>query len=86
MGLDTASVQFLCTAKSLDVNFACTAMIGRQWFFPEARALRRVFSVLGVQSDAKKFIRENSFGEAFFSLLGAKEISEVLLFPAKDFV
>jgi hypothetical protein len=77
MGLDTAAVMFLCGAKAAGVDFSSTAMIGRQWFFPEVGALARVFSALGVPRDADQFLRENHYSENFFSLLGARQISSV---------
>jgi hypothetical protein len=77
MGLDAASVQFLCAAKSLGVDFTDTATIGRQAFAPGDRALRQVFSTMGFGQDAEEFLRENRFGEKFFSLLGAKTIVSI---------
>lgn len=77
MGLDSASVMFLCAAKSLGVDFTRTAMIGRQSFCPDAATLRRVFSILGINHNAEDFLRANSYGERFFSLLGAKELTSI---------
>lgn len=77
MGLDTASVMFLCGARSAGVDFTRTAMIGRQSFFPEPAALGRVFGALGIDEDANKFAREHAYGERFFSLLGAQEITSL---------
>ncbi|SRR5579871_5342258 len=77
MGLDTASVKFLCAARSLGVDFTSTAMIGRQQFFPDPATLQRVFSILGVNHDPKEFLRENLYGERFFALLGAKDIASI---------
>jgi hypothetical protein len=77
MGLDTAAVMFLCGAREAGVDFSSSAMIGRQWLFPEAGALEKVFSVLGTPRDAEQFLRENEYSENFFSLLGAERISSV---------
>lgn len=77
MSLDTASVMFLCAAKSRGVDFTRTAMIGRQSLCPDPATLRRVLSVLGVNHNAQEFLRENSYSERFFSLLGAKEITSI---------
>jgi hypothetical protein len=82
MGLDTAAVLFLCGAKRAGVDFSNTVTIGRQWFFPEVEALRRVFSVLGIPRDAYQFLQENEYSEKFFTLLGAQQISSV---DASDF-
>jgi len=77
MGLDTASVMFLCGARKFGVDFSRTAMIGRQSFFPEQAALGRVFRTLGIAEDPDEFVRKHAFGERFFSLLGAQEITSL---------
>lgn len=77
MGLDTPAVKFLCAAKSMGVDFSNTATIGRQSFFPDPLSLQRVFSVLGVSREAEAFLRENPYGEAFFSLLGARCVDSI---------
>jgi len=61
----------------MGVDFADTLMIGRQTFWPDAAALRRVFDVLGVDHDADQFAQQNKYAEPFFSLLGASEISSL---------
>jgi hypothetical protein len=48
VGLDTASATFLCAAKSAGVDFTCTAMLGRQTFYPDSASLRRIFSIQGI--------------------------------------
>jgi len=77
MGLDTSAVLFLCAAKSLGVDFTRTLTIGRQSLFPSEAALSRVFSVLGIAEDVKRFLDENKFGERLFSLLGAQEVGSI---------
>jgi hypothetical protein len=77
MGLDDASVKFLCAAKSLGVNFTSTATIGRQQLYLNAATLRRVFSVLGISQCADDFLRENTYGDQFFSLLGAEHVESL---------
>lgn len=77
MGLCSASVKFVCAAKSLGVDFTDTLMIGRQNLFPTAVALKRVFSILEIDQDAGDFLLKNSFGEPFFSLLGAKAVTSL---------
>jgi hypothetical protein len=81
MGLDTSSIVFLCAAKSIGVDFGSTAMVGRQSFWPDEAALRRVFSVLGIDRDAADFLRQHEYGEEFFSLLGAHQIDSVDVSP-----
>ncbi len=61
----------------MGVDFAATAMIGRQSFWPGEDALRAVFATLGVDADAAAFVRDNPFGEGFFRLLGAQEVLSV---------
>lgn len=77
MGLDTASVMFLCGARNSGVDFARTAMIGRQSFFPDPAALGRVLAALGVDENPTDFVRDCAYGERFFSHLGAQEITSV---------
>lgn len=77
MGLDTVAAKFLCAAKSMGVDFTRTATIGRQLFYPEAGSLKRVFSVLGIDQDAKNLLRENEFSERFFELLGARDVASL---------
>ncbi len=77
MGLDTASVKFVCAAKSFGVDFTDTLMIGRQSLLTTPASLQRVFSILGIDLDADEFLRENDYGEAFFSLMGAKKVNSL---------
>ncbi len=81
MGLDTSSIMFLCAARSMGVDFGSTAMVGRQSFWPDEAALRRVFSVLGIDRDAADFLRQHEYGEEFFSLLGAHHVDSVDVSP-----
>src|SRR5580765_7727017 len=73
MGIDSASVLFLCAAKSLGVDFDRTLTVGRQGFYPDAAMLTRVFSILGVSENVETFLKSNRFSEAFFRVLGANE-------------
>lgn len=77
MGLDTGSAIFVCAAKSYGVDFADTLMIGRQSFFPLPASLQRIFSILNVNQDAKRFVRDNGFAEEFFRLMGAQEVNSL---------
>ena len=72
---------FLCAAKSFGIDFSSTLMVGRQSFWPEPHALQRVFSTLGIDCDAKVFLRRHKYGEEFFSLLGAKQIESIDVSP-----
>ncbi len=77
VGLDTPAVMLLSGAKALGVDFARTAMIGRQSFWPDVATLRRVFTVHKLNIDAVNFLRDNPYGERFLALLGAQEISSL---------
>ena len=83
MGLDTASVKFVCAAKSFGVDFTDTLMIGRQSLLTTPASLQRVFSILGIDLDADEFLRENDYGEAFFSLMGAKKVNSWTIHPTR---
>ena len=77
MGLDCAAVKFLCAAKSIGVDFSSTFMVGRQSFFPQINTLETVSAVLGLQCDPATLLRQSSYAEEFFSLLGAKQTSSL---------
>jgi hypothetical protein len=77
MGLDSASLKFCCAAKSLGVDFRTTLMVGRQSMFSNPLELRKVFDALGVGSDPEAFLRDNKYGEAFFTILGASSIASL---------
>jgi hypothetical protein len=77
MGLDCAAVKFLCGAKSMGVDFAHTIMVGRQAFYPKRDTLERVSAVLGISCDPIALLNTTKFGESFFTLLGAKQVSSL---------
>lgn len=77
MGLDTASAEFVCAAKLFGVDFTNTLMIGRQHLFADPSPLQRIFSILDIEQNAERFVRENQFAEEFFRLMGAKEVSSL---------
>src|SRR5262245_62010722 len=77
MGIDTASAMWLCAARSLGADFSRTATIGRQSFTPDARVLGQIFRVLGIDEDAKRFLFDHAYAEAFLSALGATETDSV---------
>jgi hypothetical protein len=82
MGIDTASIKFLCAAKSMGVDFETTAMIGRQYLFPDPGVLHRVFQVLEIPIDGQTFIDEHLYSEELFKLLGARSVES---FDASDY-
>jgi hypothetical protein len=83
MGLDTAAVQFLCAARNRGVDFSRMAMIGRQWFFPDADALERVLSVLQISADPASLLAE-PYAEGFFELLGARSVDSLDASPYEN--
>ncbi len=74
MGLDSAAVKFLCAAKSSGVDFQSTLTIGRQGLIAKPYVLQKVFATHHVGLDPATFLRENQYGDAYFSLLGATEM------------
>lgn len=77
MGLDSASVKFVCAAKSLGVDFRATLMLGRQSMLVKQAPLQRVFSVQGIDVDPDEFLKSHEYGEGFFSLFGAQEVDSM---------
>lgn len=66
----------LACAKKLGVDFASTAMIGRQNFSGAGLepGLRRMFETLGIRQDPREFRAKNHFCEELFRLLGAQQV------------
>jgi hypothetical protein len=77
MGIDTAMAQFLCGAKCAGVDFSDTLTLGRQSFNPHPRVLQRIFSRLGSGTDARTFVRENTWAEPFLQVLGAQNLASL---------
>lgn len=77
MGLDNASIKFVCAAKSLGVDFTSSVMLGRQRLLPDAKTLQEVFAIHGINLRGTEFLTANKYGEKFFSLLGAHEINSM---------
>ena len=77
MGLDNASIKFCCSAVTQGLDFSRTLMIGRQWMYCDQDSLAQVFAKREIDSCPAQFIRDNKYGDAFFSLLGAKEVQSL---------
>ncbi len=77
MGLDTAAAQFLCAARSIGVDFSETLTIGRQSLWGDPVAWQRIFNVLGIELDAREFLRRNKHAEPFLALLGAQKTASM---------
>ncbi len=78
MGIDSNGARFLAYAKTLDVDFVQTAMIGRQNLYINPLKLRQVLEQFGYgptdQEVAGIFGRSDGFSEAFFHYLGAQQV------------
>lgn len=74
MGIDMPSVQFLCCAKSIGVDFSDTMMIGRQAIHAPPAEFAPLLSVVGIPNRALRTLAKGEFAEPLFGLLGAKNI------------
>ena len=74
MGIDMPSVQFLCCAKSIGVDFSDTMMIGRQAIHTPPAEFAPLLSVVGIPSRALNTLSTGEFAEPLFGLLGAKNV------------
>ena len=55
-----------------------TLTIGRQFFYPNPRALAQMFRWQGIERDAGDILRESGgWAEAFFHLLGARSVASL---------
>jgi hypothetical protein len=74
MGLDLPSIQLLCCAKNIGVDFTEALMIGRQEILCGPDEARRALSAAGIAQECAQEIRRGEFGEAVYRRLGAKNI------------
>lgn len=78
MGINSDGTRFLLHAKSRGVDFARTAMIGRQALHLERDELVRCFAAFGASLDAGAveaiFTQSQGFTEQLFKQLGAAEV------------
>jgi hypothetical protein len=77
MGLDLASIQLLCCAKNIGVDFTEALMIGRQTISCSPNEARLALSAAGIAEKCAQEIRTGEFGETVFRLLGATNIYSV---------
>jgi len=77
MGIDIPSLQLLCCAKNIGVDFSDTMTVGRQHVYlpPDATAL--ILGAIGTPRELASAILEGQSAEPFFALLGAKQVSSV---------
>jgi hypothetical protein len=77
MGIDVPSVQLLCCAKSMGVDFSDTMMVGRQTVNAPPDAIASILSATGTPREQTSAILEGQFAEPLFALLGARQVSSV---------
>lgn len=78
MGLSTPEAQMCFLAKSLGADFTDSLMIGRHFFFPDAKALAQMFRWHGIDREAHEVIEESrGWSEQFFYLLGANTVNSI---------
>ena len=80
MGIDTATANFLCAAKSSGVDFERTLTLGRQCLYPwllDSLALQKIFDCLGNGLRADEFLRQNWYADPFFLELGAHTVDSM---------
>jgi hypothetical protein len=77
MGIDIASVQLLCCAKSMGVDFSDTMMVGRQTVDGPPDAIASILSAIGTPREQTSAILQGQFAEPLFALLGATQVSSV---------
>jgi hypothetical protein len=85
MGIDLNSVRFLLHAKSLGVDFARTATLGRQHLRPSLKRLRRVITTEfehSAETGALEEIRRGKYADNLLKYLGAEEVDS---FDASDY-
>jgi hypothetical protein len=82
MGIDVPSMQLLCCAKNIGVNFSDTMTVGRQHVYVPPDATASILSAIGTPRELAFAILYRQFAEPLFALLGAKQVSSV---DASDF-
>jgi len=77
MGIDTPSVQLLCCAKSIGVDFSDTMTVGRQTVIVAPDVTASILGAVGIPREQTTAILEGQFAEPLFALLGARQVSSV---------
>src|SRR5262245_37035172 len=78
MGIDLPSVQLLCCAKSIGVDFSDTMTVGRMTMYAPPDVTASILAAVGIPRERTSAILENQFfAESLFALLGAKQVSSV---------
>jgi hypothetical protein len=78
MGLDYNGVKFILYAKSLGIDFAETATIGRQYLYLDPSEFQQILSNFNYHIDSEHleliFTENSGYSEAFFRYIGANNI------------
>jgi hypothetical protein len=82
MGIDVPSLQLLCCAKSIGVDFSDTMTVGRQNVLLRPDTTASILAAIGIPREQASVVFEWDFAEPLFSLLGARRVSSV---DASDF-
>jgi hypothetical protein len=77
MGIGYGSVQLLCCAKNIGVDFSDTMTVGRLHVMLPPDATASILSAIGTPRELASAIMAGQFAEPLFALLGAKQISSV---------
>jgi hypothetical protein len=78
MGIDTPSVQFLCCAKKLGVDFSETMMVGRQSLNIPPDITASILDTIGIPREQTTALLEGQkFAEPLFAILGARQVSSI---------
>ncbi len=77
MGIDIPSMQFLCCARSIGVDFSETMTVGRQTVVGTPDAVASVLSAIKIPREQASAISNGQFAEPLFTLLGARQVSSV---------
>jgi len=77
MGIGYGSVQLLCCAKNIGVDFSDTMTVGRLHVMLPPDATASTLSAIGTPRELASAIMAGQFAEPLFALLGAKQISSV---------
>ena len=77
MGIDLASIQFLCCAKNIGADFSDTMMVGRQMVNVPADVAASILRAIGTPRERVFTTLHGRFAEPLFTLLGARHVSSV---------
>ena len=77
MGIDSPSVQLLCCAKNVGVDFSETMMVGRQVMCVPPDVTASILNAIGIPGEQTTTIPQWSFAEPLFALLGARQVLSI---------